>query len=86
MRNRKRELGISPVEVYSDTANDLLDRFVGAAGKVEEILDSTCEPGLYATELERRRLGLLHLWQVQFKEVLRIAHTRSEEPVSGTPC
>ena len=64
------------MEMDSDTPDDLLDRFVGAAGKVQEILDGTCEPRLYAAELERCRFGLLYLRQVHFQEVLRIAHTR----------
>lgn len=67
------EQSSSPVEVHSDTPDNLLDRFVGAAGKVEQILDSTCEPGLYAAQLEGCRLGLLHLRQVHFQEVLRNA-------------
>lgn len=60
------------MEVHPDAPDDLLDRFVGAAGKVEEILDSTCQSGLNAAELERCRLGFLRLRQVHFEEVLRI--------------
>lgn len=60
------------MKVNPDPPDNFLDRFVGAARKIEAILDSACKAGFDATELERGRLGLLHLRQVHLEKILRV--------------
>lgn len=65
------------MKVYPYPSDNFLHGLIGATGKVQAILDGACEAGLYAAQLEGSRLGLLHLRQIQFEEVLRIVrHNR----------